>query len=177
MYGFVGIAIFCMLLTYYMWIKAVKTGTIYWSTMAALSYFYMVGERKVLVFIVSQNWTKPVIKYCLQVSSWGGYVFLINLIPLHVLVLMFTGRFSHRIYSAYSTLYCVGTLLSMQVSFVGFQPIQTSEHMLVSQFENIERILSNLRRKLQFVFFFVFPPGSGCLWPVPNLFCCWVSQK
>lgn len=38
-----------------------------------------------------------------QVSSWGGYVFLINLIPLHVLVLMATGRFSHRTYVAYST--------------------------------------------------------------------------
>lgn len=37
----------------------------------------------------------------LQVSSWGGYVFLINLIPLHVLALMITGRFSHRIYVAY----------------------------------------------------------------------------
>lgn len=100
-----GIAIFCMLLTYYMWIKAVKTGTILWSTLAALAYFYMV-------------------------SSWGGYVFLINLIPLHVLTLMATGRFSHRIYVAYSTLYCVGTILSMQISFVGFQPVQSSEHML-----------------------------------------------
>jgi len=30
-------------------------------------------------------------------------VFLINLIPLHVLALMVTGRFSHRIYVAYST--------------------------------------------------------------------------
>lgn len=39
----------------------------------------------------------------LQVSSWGGYVFLINLIPLHVLALMITGRFSHKIYVAYST--------------------------------------------------------------------------
>lgn len=37
-----GIAIFCMLLTYYTWIKAVKTGSIYWGTMAALAYFYMV---------------------------------------------------------------------------------------------------------------------------------------
>ncbi|XP_044741435.1 dolichyl-diphosphooligosaccharide--protein glycosyltransferase subunit STT3A [Chrysoperla carnea] len=100
-----GIAIFCMLLTYYMWIKAIKTGTILWSTFAALAYFYMV-------------------------SSWGGYVFLINLIPLHVLTLMFTGRFSHRIYVAYSTLYCVGTILSMQIPFVGFQPVQSSEHML-----------------------------------------------
>ena len=132
---FAGIAIFCMLLTYFMWIKAVKTGTIYWSTMAALSYFYMVIER-IVVFLFLLEWTKPNSKCFLQVSSWGGYVFLINLIPLHVLVLMFTGRFSHRIYSAYSTLYCVGTLLSMQVSFVGFQPIQTSEHMLVSYFND-----------------------------------------
>ena len=55
-----GIAIFCMLFTYYLWIKSVKTGAIYWSTLCALAYFYMV-------------------------SSWGGYVFLINIIPLHVL--------------------------------------------------------------------------------------------
>ncbi|XP_076648362.1 catalytic subunit 3A of the oligosaccharyltransferase complex [Halictus rubicundus] len=100
-----GIAIFCMLFTYYMWIKAVKTGAICWSACAALAYFYMV-------------------------SSWGGYVFLINLIPLHVLTLMVTGRFSHRIYVAYSILYCIGTILSMQISFVGFQPVQSSEHML-----------------------------------------------
>lgn len=99
-----GIAIFCMLLTYAMWIKSVKTGSVFWSVMCALSYFYMV-------------------------SSWGGYVFLINLIPLHVLVLMLTGRFSHRVYVAYSTVYCLGTVLSMQISFVGFQPVQSSEHM------------------------------------------------
>jgi dolichyl-diphosphooligosaccharide--protein glycosyltransferase len=64
-----------------------------------------------------------------MVSSWGGYVFLINLIPLHVLTLMICGKFSHKIYVAYSTVYCIGTLLSMQISFVGFQPIQSSEHM------------------------------------------------
>ncbi|KAF6206790.1 hypothetical protein GE061_018026 [Apolygus lucorum] len=100
-----AIAIFCMLLTYYMWIKSVKTGSILWSALAAVAYFYMV-------------------------SSWGGYVFLINLIPMHVLTLMITGRFSHRIYVAYSILYCLGTMLSMQISFVGFQPVQSSEHML-----------------------------------------------
>ncbi|CAF4870071.1 unnamed protein product, partial [Rotaria socialis] len=100
-----GIAIFCMLLTYYLWIKAIKTGSIMWSASCALAYFYMV-------------------------SSWGGYVFLINLIPLHVLALMFTGHFSHRIYVSYSTFYIMGTILSMQISFVGFQPVQSSEHML-----------------------------------------------
>lgn len=99
-----GIAIFCMLLTYFLWIKSVKTGSLLWSTLCSLAYFYMV-------------------------SSWGGYVFLINLIPMHVFALMVTGRFSHRIYVAYSTVYCIGTILSMQISFVGFQPVQTSEHM------------------------------------------------
>lgn len=99
-----GIAIFCMLLTYALWVKSVKTGSLFWSTMCALAYFYMV-------------------------SSWGGYVFLINLIPLHVLALMVTGRFSHRIYVAYCSVYCLGTILSMQISFVGFQPVQSSEHM------------------------------------------------
>ncbi|XKL60525.1 hypothetical protein PGB90_007582 [Kerria lacca] len=100
-----AIAIFCMLLTYYGWIKSVKTGSIFWALFTALAYFYMV-------------------------SSWGGYVFLINLIPLHVLALMVTNRFSNRIYVAYSVVYCLGTVLSMQIPFVGFQPVQSSEHML-----------------------------------------------
>ena len=99
-----GIAIFALMFTYYLWIKSVKTGLISWSVLTALSYFYMV-------------------------SAWGGYVFIINLIPLHVLTLMICGRFSHRIYVAYSTVYVLGTILSMQISFVGFQPIQSSEHM------------------------------------------------
>merc|ERR1719322_1521721 len=100
-----GIAIFCMLLTYYLWIKSVKTGQIYWAALCSMAYFYMV-------------------------SSWGGYVFLINLIPLHVFTLMVCGRYSHKVYVAYSTVYSLGTILSMQISFVGFQPVQTSEHMM-----------------------------------------------
>lgn len=99
-----GIAIFCMLFTYALWIKSVKTGSLYWSVLCALAYFYMV-------------------------SSWGGYVFLINLIPMHVIALMVIGRFSHRVYVSYCVVYCLGTLLSMQISFVGFQPVQSSEHM------------------------------------------------
>eukprot|EP01137_Pigoraptor_chileana_P016397 Opistho-2@5843 len=99
-----GIAIFCLILTYALWIKAVKTGSLLYSGFCALAYFYMV-------------------------SAWGGYVFIINLIPLHVLTLLITGRFSHRVYVAYSTLYVLGTVLSMQILFVGFQPMQSSEHM------------------------------------------------
>lgn len=37
----------------------------------------------------------------------------------------------------YIQVYCIGTILSMQISFVGFQPVQTSEHMAVSFVKNI----------------------------------------
>jgi asparagine N-glycosylation enzyme membrane subunit Stt3 len=65
----------------------------------------------------------------LQVSAWGGYVFIINLIPLHVFALILMNRFSNRIYVAYNTFFILGLLCSMQIPFVGFQPVKTSEHM------------------------------------------------
>uniref|UniRef100_A0A8C6MI78 dolichyl-diphosphooligosaccharide--protein glycotransferase n=1 Tax=Nothobranchius furzeri TaxID=105023 RepID=A0A8C6MI78_NOTFU len=99
-----GIAIFALQFTYYLWVKSVKTGSVFWAIGCCLSYFYMV-------------------------SAWGGYVFIINLIPLHVFVLLLMQRFSKRVYIAYSTFYIVGLVLSMQIPFVGFQPIRTSEHM------------------------------------------------
>ncbi len=65
-------------MNYSTWVKSVNTGSIFWSSICALAYFYMV-------------------------SAWGGYVFIINLIPLHVLILLATGRFSARLYTAYCT--------------------------------------------------------------------------
>ncbi|XP_019630138.1 PREDICTED: dolichyl-diphosphooligosaccharide--protein glycosyltransferase subunit STT3B-like isoform X1 [Branchiostoma belcheri] len=99
-----GIAIFALLFTYFLWVKSVKTGSIFWAGCTALAYFYMV-------------------------SAWGGYVYIINLIPLHVFVLLLMGRFSYRIFVAYCAFFILGLLLSMQIPFVGFQPIRTSEHM------------------------------------------------
>ncbi|CAG8463541.1 92_t:CDS:2 [Diversispora eburnea] len=99
-----GIAIFLLMFTFYLWIKALKEGSAYWGALTALFYFYMV-------------------------AAWGGYVFIINLIPLHAFTLILMGRFSTRLYVAYSSFYILGTLMSMQIPFVGFQPTRTSEHM------------------------------------------------
>ncbi|KAG0224026.1 oligosaccharyl transferase stt3 subunit [Actinomortierella wolfii] len=99
-----GIAIFLLVFTFYLWIKAVKTGSAFFGLLTALFYFYMV-------------------------SAWGGYVFITNLVPLHAFTLVLMGRFSNRLYVSYSTFYAIGTLLSMQIPFVGFQPTRTSEHM------------------------------------------------
>jgi len=99
-----AIAIFLLMFTFYCWIKALKQGSALFGTVAAVFYFYMV-------------------------AAWGGYVFITNMIPLHALVLVLMGRFSDRLYVAYSSWYAIGTLASMQVPFVGFQPVSTSEHM------------------------------------------------
>jgi dolichyl-diphosphooligosaccharide--protein glycosyltransferase len=51
------------------------------------------------------------------------------MLPLHVFVLLLMGRYTSRLYVAYSSFYAIGTLASMQVPFVGFLPLLTSEHM------------------------------------------------
>ncbi|CAG2053123.1 unnamed protein product [Timema podura] len=130
-----GIAIFALQFTYYLWVKSVKTGSIFWSCMAALSYFYMV-------------------------SAWGGYVFIINLIPLHVFALLVMGRYSNRLFTSYTTFYILGLLLSMQIPFVGFQPIRTSEHMAASGVFALLvcmaalRYLQSILSKSEFKYFF-----------------------
>jgi len=99
-----AIAIFLLVFTFFLWIKAVKNGSIMWGALAALFYGYMV-------------------------SAWGGYVFITNLIPLHVFTLILMGRYSSRLYISYTTWYALGTLASMQIPFVGFLPIRSSDHM------------------------------------------------
>ncbi|KAH8781804.1 glycosyltransferase family 66 protein [Hyaloscypha finlandica] len=99
-----AIAIFLLVFTFFLWIKALKVGSAFWGALCALFYGYMV-------------------------SAWGGYVFITNLIPLHVFVLVCMGRFSPRLYVAYCTWFAIGTLASMQIPFVGFLPIRSSEHM------------------------------------------------
>jgi len=99
-----AIAIFLLVFTFFLWIKAVKNGSIMWGALAALFYGYMV-------------------------SAWGGYVFITNLIPLHAFTLVLMGRYTSRLYISYTTWYALGTLASMQVPFVGFLPIRSSDHM------------------------------------------------
>ncbi|GAA99545.1 glycosyltransferase family 66 protein [Mixia osmundae IAM 14324] len=99
-----AIAIFILMFTFYLWIKALKEGSAFYGALTALFYFYMV-------------------------AAWGGYAFITNMLPLHAFALLCMGRFSSRLYVAYSAFYAIGILASMQVPFVGFQPIRTSEHM------------------------------------------------
>lgn len=67
--------------------------------------------------------------YFYMVASWGGYAFIINIIPIFVVFLVIIGRFTMRLYTSYSIFYVAGTLFAMQIPFVGFQAIFSSEHL------------------------------------------------
>lgn len=145
-----AIAIFLLVFTFYLWIKAVKNGSIFWGALSALFYGYMV-------------------------SAWGGYVFITNMIPLHAFALICMGRYSPRLYVSYNSWYALGTLASMQVPFVGFLPIRSSEHMapLGKKAES-----AKFRKKLTLLRCIrtdpasrlrLFPPGSTTQQAVPDL--------
>lgn len=99
-----GVSIFALVLVFYLWLKAVNTGSIIWSTYCSIAYFYMV-------------------------AAWGGYSFIINIIPIYVLGLIFIKKFNMKVYIAYSVFYVMGSLLSMQVQFVNLAVVRSSEHL------------------------------------------------
>lgn len=98
-----GVAIFLLIFTFFLWVRAVKTGAMFWAAMAAAAYFGMA-------------------------LSWGGYVFIINIVPIHVLALLLSGRYSAKVYVAYSTFYALATLGAMQVPFIGFNAVLKGEN-------------------------------------------------
>jgi dolichyl-diphosphooligosaccharide---protein glycosyltransferase len=75
-----------------------------WSLATSLSYFYMV-------------------------AAWGGYAFIINLIPIFVLARIVVVEFTVNLYISYSCFYIIGSLLAMQVPFVWFAVVFSSEHL------------------------------------------------
>lgn len=68
-------------------LQTVNTGSLRWGTINLMAYFYMV-------------------------LSWGGYSFVINLIPIYVLACIVTGRVTARHYLAFAPLVFVGTTLA-----------------------------------------------------------------
>jgi dolichyl-diphosphooligosaccharide--protein glycosyltransferase len=99
-----GVAIFALVFTFYLFIRACNTGSMFWALTCSLSYFLMV-------------------------ASWGGYSFIVNIVPIFVFSMLVTGHLDTRMYVAYSLFYVFGTILAMQVQFVRFQAIHSSEHM------------------------------------------------
>lgn len=43
-------------------------------------------------------------------ASWGGYSFIINLLPIHCLACVVTGRLTPKLYIAYAPFVVLGTI-------------------------------------------------------------------
>ena len=82
-----GVAIFALVFVFYTFIKTVNTGSLRWAVANLGAYFYMV-------------------------LSWGGYSFVINLIPIFALACVAAGRLTGRLYLAFAPLVFMGTLLA-----------------------------------------------------------------
>ena len=100
-----SVATTAMILTFYFWIRSLRTEKSAWmGALVGLAYFYMV-------------------------ASWGGYIFVLNLIGVHAAVLVAMGRFSPKLYTSYTLFYIIGTTLAIQVPVVGWAPLKSLEQL------------------------------------------------
>lgn len=69
------------------------------------------------------------LSYVYMVAAWGGYIFVLNMIGLHALILVMLGRFNSGVYKAYTIFFIIGTYGAMQVPVVGSQPLRSVEQL------------------------------------------------
>lgn len=99
-----AISITQLILCFYFFIKACKTGSYIYAALCALTYSYLA-------------------------ASWGGYSFVITFIPVFVLATIITKMYDLKIYLAYSVFYIIGSFWAMQTKFIEFKVFYTSEHL------------------------------------------------
>ena len=63
-----------------------------------------------------------------MVASWGGYSFIVNLLPIHCLACIVFGRVSYKLYVAYAPFVVMGALACMNIPVIGFNAVLMSEH-------------------------------------------------
>ena len=100
-----AVAIFALINAFYFFVKSVQTGSLSWGAGAACSYGFMV-------------------------TTWGGYIYIANLIPLYCYGMVVLGRYSHRLYVAYTTYYTLGMLFNLLIPFVGFSGVFSMTHII-----------------------------------------------
>lgn len=130
-----SVAVTAMTTTFYFWVRSLRGGpnskSGYFGVLTGLAYFYMV-------------------------AAWGGYVFVVNLVGVHAALLVLIGRYSPKLYKAYTLFYLVGTALAVRVPVVGWTPLRSLEQIgpllvflgfQLIQFCEVVRIKRKLNRK------------------------------
>lgn len=69
------------------------------------------------------------LSYINMVAAWGGYIFVLNMIGVHALILVAQGRFNSGVHKAYSLFFIIGTFGAIQIPVVGMQPLRSLEQL------------------------------------------------
>jgi dolichyl-diphosphooligosaccharide--protein glycosyltransferase len=100
-----AVAVTAILSTFYLWCRCVRTPSSWpFAVLAAISYVFMV-------------------------ATWGGYIFVINAIGVHALLLVALGRFNSGVHKAYTIFYFLGTWGATRIPVVGWTPLRSLEQM------------------------------------------------
>jgi dolichyl-diphosphooligosaccharide--protein glycosyltransferase len=67
--------------------------------------------------------------YFYMSASWGGYVFVVNLVAAHAASLILLGRHSSKLHASYTAFYVVGTALATRVPVIGLTPLRSLEQL------------------------------------------------
>jgi len=101
-----SIAVTALSMTFFLWCRSIRDegSAIPFGILAGLSYVYMV-------------------------AAWGGYVFVVNMVGIHAVFLFFIGRFSRKVYWAYTLFFGIGTVGAVMVPVVNWTPLKSLEQM------------------------------------------------
>lgn len=104
-----SVAMTAMILTFYLWIRSLRNQNSWFiGAIAGLAYVYMV-------------------------AVWGGYVFVLNLIGLHAIILAVQKTVLNEdifpLQRAFTLFYVIGTFGAIQVPVVGWSPLKSLEQL------------------------------------------------
>lgn len=100
-----AIAMAAICSTFWLWLRSVRTPSSWpFGVLAGLSYVYMV-------------------------AAWGGYIFVLNMIGVHALMLVGLGRFNSGVHKAYTLFFVIGTLGAIQIPVVNWTPLRSVEQL------------------------------------------------
>jgi dolichyl-diphosphooligosaccharide--protein glycosyltransferase len=100
-----SVAVTIIVSTFYFWVRSLRDKKSWWiGVFTGLSYTYMA-------------------------ATWGAYTYVLNLIALHAFILILLGRFTQKLYYAYSLFFIIGTAGALQFPIVGWQPFDSMEQI------------------------------------------------
>eukprot|EP00041_Stephanoeca_diplocostata_P023591 m.581977 g.581977 ORF g.581977 m.581977 type:complete len:803 (-) comp22335_c0_seq3:178-2586(-) len=100
-----SIAMTCMVTTFYFWVRSLRDDK---------SWYYAIATG---------------IAYFCMVATWGGYIFVLNMIGLHAVVLYLHRGMNAKIFWAYTIFYAIGTFGAIQIPVVGLTPLKSMEQL------------------------------------------------